>query len=128
MVLLPCTVFGGSFLKLVGASSCLWVLGFLLSCLGSSTLGVLFFQGQPLYSCASLHVSGTSFQNRRVLQGCEFFLLSYMACATSFCFVCRVLCVSCFHFRHSLIKHAFQQLQFLDVGCLRRLKSAKPKC
>ena len=45
---------------------------------------------------------------RRVLQGCEFFLLSYMACATSFCFVCRYLCVSCFHFRHSSSKHAFQ--------------------
>ena len=52
----------------VGVSSCRWVLWFSFSCLGSSTLGVLFFQGQALHSCASLHVSGTSFHDRRVLQ------------------------------------------------------------
>ena len=89
--------------------------------------GVLFFQSQALHSCASLHVSVTSFHDRRVLQGCEFFL-SYMACATSFCFVCRVLCVSCFHFRHSLIQARLPALAVLGCGCLRRVKSAKPKC
>ena len=135
MVLFPCTVFGGlsqafccsSLAWGVGVSSCRWVLWFLFSCLGSSTLGVLFFQGQALRSCASLHVSGTSFHDRRVLQGCDFFLLSYMACATSFCFVCRVLCVR-FHFQHSFIQARLPAASVLGCGCLRRLKSAKPKC
>ena len=112
MVLFPCTVFGDfsqafccpSLAWGVGVSSCRWVLWFLFSCLASRTLAVLFFQGQALHSCTRLHVSGTSFHDRRVLQGCEVFLLSYMACATSFSSVRRVLCVSCFHFRHSLIQ------------------------
>ena len=136
MVLFPCTVFGGfsqafccsSLAWGVGVSSCRWVLRCLFSCLGSSTLGVLFFQGQALHSYASLHVSGTSFHDGRVLQGREFFLLSNMACATSFCFVCRVLCVSCFHFQHSFIQARLPAASVLGCGCLGRLKSAKPKC
>ena len=77
----------------VGVSPRRWVLWFLFSGFGSSTLGVLLLQSQNLDSCARLHVSGTScFHDRSVLQGCAFILLSCMACATSFCFLCRVLC------------------------------------
>ena len=97
----------------VGDSPCRWVLWFskqnLLSGLGSNTLGVLLFQGQVLHPCASLHVSsGTScFHDRSVLPGCGFILLSYMAVAEAFSA----------HFISDTVsrKHAFQQLQFLDV-------------
>ena len=68
MVLFPCTVFGGfsqafccsSLAWGVGVSSCRWVLWFLFSCLGSSSLGVLFFRARlcilaQAYMCQGHH-------------------------------------------------------------------------
>ena len=115
-----------------GASGFRPVVGYCGFCLLCSTFG-MSVQGPAFHPRAITRVSGASCLNvRSVFQGCGH--LS-MACATSFCFTCRIsvdsggfLCVSHLHFSDDVTQARLPVASALGCAYLSPSKSTQPMC